>query len=150
MVSVALLSERALKSFSEGYNCSQSVLLTFAEHWKCKDESIPKIATCFGAGIGRCGSLCGALTGGLMVIGMKYGTNEASMEKRLDAYELAKEFYERFKKKHGSVMCRELIDFDLSDPEQREKARLEGVHDKKCTVFIKNAVEILASLTEIS
>jgi C_GCAxxG_C_C family probable redox protein len=59
------------------------------EHWNGKSELIPKIATAFGGGIGRCGSLCGALTGGVMAIGIKHGTNEPSPEKRLKAYEVA-------------------------------------------------------------
>jgi len=70
---------------------------------------VPKIATAFGGGIGRCGSVCGALTIGVMAIGIKYGTSEASAEKRLRAYELARKAYGRFEKRHGSVLCRELI-----------------------------------------
>src|SRR5271157_779854 len=93
------LGEKAIRHFrDEGYNCSQSVLLTMAEHWKCKNELIPKVATAFGGGMGRCGSVCGALTGGLMAIGIKYGTNEPSAEKRSRAYELAGTFYRQFEK----------------------------------------------------
>lgn len=141
------LSEKAIRHFrDDGYNCSQSVLLTMVEHWKCKSELIPKVATAFGGGMGRCGSVCGALTGGLMAIGLKYGTNEPSAEKRSRAYELAGTFYRHFEKQNGTVMCRELIGLDLSDAEQRKKAHEEHVFEKKCTVFVKSAVEILAAL----
>jgi C_GCAxxG_C_C family probable redox protein len=141
------LSEKAVRHFkNDGYNCSQSVLLTMAEHWKCKNELIPKVATAFGGGMGRCGSVCGALTGGLMAIGLKYGTNEPSAEKRSRAYELGETFYRRFEKQNGTVMCRELIGFDLSDAKQRKKAQEGHVFEKKCTVFVKSAVEILAAL----
>jgi len=141
------LSETATKHFKDGYNCSQSVLLTMAEYWKCKDELIPKVATAFGGGMARCGSVCGALTGGLMAIGIKYGTNEPPMGKETRAYELGETFYRRFEKQNGSVMCRELIGLDLSDTEQRKKAREEHVFEKKCTAFVKSAVEILAALS---
>ncbi|HVP17005.1 MAG TPA: C-GCAxxG-C-C family protein [candidate division Zixibacteria bacterium] len=141
------LGEKAVRHFrDDGYNCSQSVLLTMAEHWKCKNELIPKVATAFGGGMGRCGSVCGALTGGLIAIGLKYGTNEPSVKKRSRAYELGETLYRRFEKQNGTVMCRELIGLDLSDAEQREKAHEEHVFEKNCNVFVKSAVEILAAL----
>jgi C_GCAxxG_C_C family probable redox protein len=141
------LSKTATKHFKDGYNCSQSVLLTMAEYWKCKDELIPKMATAFGGGMARCGSACGALTGGLMAIGIKYGTNEPSSEKAACAYELAETFYRRFEKRNGNILCRELIGLDLSDTEQRKKAREEHLFEKKCPAFVKSAVEILATLS---
>jgi C_GCAxxG_C_C family probable redox protein len=141
------LSETATKYFKDGYNCSQSVLLTMAEYWKFKDELVPKVATAFGGGMARCGSACGALTGGLMAIGIKYGTNEPSSEKAARAYELAETFYRRFEKQNGSTICRELLGLDLSDIEQRKKAREEKLFDKKCPAFVKSAVEILTALS---
>ncbi|MGC8896255.1 MAG: C-GCAxxG-C-C family protein [Candidatus Bathyarchaeia archaeon] len=87
-----LLCEKAVKSFLEDYNCAQSVLLTMFEYWNGENELIPKIATAFGGGIGRCGSVCGALTGGVMALGIKYGTNEPSLEKHLEAYKKRKNF----------------------------------------------------------
>lgn len=95
----------------DGYNCAQSVLLTLFEYWNGENELIPKIATAFGGGIGRCGSVCGALTGGVMALGVKYGTSEPSLEKRLKAYEIAQKFYKQFEKQNGSVLCRELIGY---------------------------------------
>ena len=76
------LGEKAGARFTCGYDCSQSVLLTLYESWHDKTELIPKIATAFGGGIGRCGSICGAVTGGVIAIGTRYGTNEPQAEKR--------------------------------------------------------------------
>ena len=143
-----VLCEKAATRFLEGYNCAQSVLLTMFEHWNGENELIPKIATAFGGGIGRCGSVCGALTGGVMALGIKYGTNEHSLEKRLKAYELAQKFYKRFEKQHGSVLCRELIRYDLSVPEELEKARKARIFEEKCVNFVRKAVETLIELTE--
>jgi len=142
------LSEKAVKRFLEGYNCAQSVLLTIFEQSNGKNELVPKVATAFGGGIGRCGSVCGALSGGVMAIGIKYGSNEPSVEKRLRAYKLAKELYRRFEKQHGSVLCRELIGYDLSNPEELDKARKERVLEEKCVNFVRDAVEILAEIDE--
>ena len=143
-----VLCEKAVRRFRNGYNCAQSVLLTMFEHWNGKNVLIPRIATAFGGGIGRCGSVCGALAGSVMAVGIKYGTNEPSLEKRLKAYELARMVYRQFEKRHGKVLCRELIGYDLSDPEELEKARNANVFEEKCTGFVRAAVEILGSLGE--
>jgi C_GCAxxG_C_C family probable redox protein len=118
------------------------------EHWNGKNDLIPKIATAFGGGMGRCGSVCGAVTGGIMAVGMRFGTNEPSLEKRTEAYELAQRFFRRFEKQNGTVLCRELIGYDLSDPKQLEEASERDVFEEKCTVFISKALEALLELTE--
>jgi len=142
----SILSEKAAKHFLEGYNCAQSVLLTIFEYWNGKNDLVPKIATAFGGGIGRCGSVCGALVGGVMAIGVKYGTNEPLLEKRLKAYELANKLYKRFEKQHRSVLCRELIGYDLSNPDGLEEARQSKVFEEKCANFVRTVVENLVEL----
>jgi len=142
-----MLSEKAVNRFLEGYNCAQSVLLTMFEHWNSKNMLIPKIATGFGGGIGRCGSVCGALTGGVMAIGTKYGTNEPSAEERLQCYKLSQELFKRFELQHGTVFCRELIHYDLSNSDEREKASKAKVFEEKCTDFVRTSIEILLDLT---
>jgi C_GCAxxG_C_C family probable redox protein len=141
-----ILAERAATLFRESYNCAQSVLLTMFEHWNMKNELVPKIATPFGGGIGMCGSLCGALMGGVMAIGVKHGTNEPSYEKRQKAYTVASKFYKRFEREHGSVCCRELTGYDLTNPEEIEKARDARVFETKCTDIVKSVV---VALTEV-
>ena len=143
-----VLCEKAVTRFLEGYNCAQSVLLTMFEHWNGENKLIPKIATAFGGGIGRCGSVCGALTGGVMALGIKYGTNEPSLEKRLKAYDIAQKFFKRFEKQHGSVLCRELIGYDLSVPAELEEARKAKVFEEKCVDFVRKTVETLLELSE--
>ena len=142
------LGERAVRYFKCGFNCSQSVLLTMYEHWNENNELVPKIASALGGGIGRCGSVCGALTGGVLAIGAKHGTNEPSLKKRLKTSELANQLYKRFEKQNGSVLCRELIGYDLSDPKQLKKAQETNVFEEKCPVFVKRTVETLQALNE--
>ncbi|MBS7632270.1 C_GCAxxG_C_C family protein [Candidatus Bathyarchaeota archaeon] len=143
MNTVEALSEKAVNYFLEGYNCAQSVLMTMQEYWGIRNELIPKIATAFGAGIGRCGSVCGALTAGVMAIGVKYGTEEPSSEKRLKAYGFARELYRQFEARHGSVLCKELIGYDLSDSRQLEKAYQSNIFEDKCPAFVRSVVQIL-------
>ena len=139
------LGEKASNLFLKGYNCSQAVLLVILEHWGVKNELVPKIATGFGGGIGRCGSICGSLTGGVMAIGTRYGTSEPS-ENRLPTYELSRKFYGQFEKQNKGVLCKELIGYTLSNPDEYEKAKNENVFQKKCPKYVKNAVTILLEL----
>lgn len=121
------------------------------EYWSArKNELIPKIATGFGGGIGRCGSVCGALTGSIMAIGIKYGTNEPSAKKRSKAYEVAQRLYREFEVQNGSVYCRELTGCDLTTSEGVEKARKTRVFEEKCLGIVENSVKNLLKLSKES
>jgi len=137
------LVQKALMNFQSGYNCTQSVLLTLFGHMdpQGKSDLVPKIGSGFGGGMGLCGSVCGSLTGSIMAVGIKYGSNDNGEEKNVMAYTKANALYRQFEKKHGSALCRELIKYDLTQPEELAKARQEGVFEKICVNFIKTAVE---------
>jgi len=143
MLSNQELVQKAVAYFASGYNCTQSILLTLTGSMspEVKSDLIPKIGSGFGGGIGLCGCVCGSLTGIIMAVGIKYGSNEPGEEKNLLAYSKANALYRQFEKKHGTVLCRELIKYDLTNPEQVSKARQEGVFEKLCANFVKSAVE---------
>ncbi|MFQ6087044.1 MAG: C-GCAxxG-C-C family protein [Candidatus Bathyarchaeia archaeon] len=145
-VEESMCVEDAVSRFEEGYNCAQSVLLAMQKFWNVEKSLEPKVASAFGGGIGRGGSLCGALTGGVIAIGLKYGSNNPVVEEREKAYSLALEFYGRFRKKCGGVFCRDLIGYDLTNPEELENARSSNVFMEKCVHFIEKAVDILVDL----
>ena len=140
-------AEKAANYFKQDYNCAQSVLVTMQEYYGIhKNRLIPKIATAFGGGIGRSGSLCGALTGAIMAIGLKHGTNSTALVEKEKAYKIALEFYDQFAKTCGSPFCRELIGYNLTDAEDLKRMRKSNVRVKKCTHFVKKAVDILIDL----
>ena len=143
----SIYPEIAVEYFKQDYNCAQSVLLTMQEYYGFRQNTlIPKIATAFGGGIGRRGSLCGALTGAIMAIGLKHGTNKTVLKEKEKAYEIALKFYDRFVEECGSPFCRELIGYDLTDPKDLEKMRKSSVREQQCCNFVKSAVEILIDL----
>jgi C_GCAxxG_C_C family probable redox protein len=140
-------SEKARDYFKQDYNCAQSVLLAMQEYYGIRSNRlIPRIATAFGGGIGRRGSLCGALTGAIMAIGLKHGTDGTALVEKEKAYEIALKFYDRFVKEYGSPFCRELIGYDLTNPEELERLRKSNVREEKCSHFVENAVEMLIDL----
>ena len=105
-----------------------------------KSDLIPKIATGFGGGMGRCGSVCGALTGSIMAVGIKHGTNDPGVEKRAIAYATTQVLLKQFEKQNGTIICRDLIKLDLSNPQQAAKAREEKVFSKVCHNLIEIAI----------
>ena len=133
--------------FNEGFSCSQAVISSFSEDLGLDRETARKISCGFGAGMARSGNICGAVTGAIMVIGLKYGKGTAGDDAAKErTYGLVQEFIMKFRAKNGSINCTELLGYDLRDPEQRKQAHASGVVAIKCPEFSRNATEILEKL----
>lgn len=140
-------AEDAVSLFKEGFNCSQSVLASYASELGLNRELALKVATSFGGGMARMGKTCGAVTGAFMVIGLKYGRVSAQDEQTRDKnYGLVREFVNRFKARNGSIVCRELLDCDISTPEGSKLAQDNKLFENVCPKFVRDAAEIVAQL----
>ena len=107
-------------------------------------EAALKIGNAFGGGIGKTGEMCGAVTGALMVIGLKYGAKDESDNiSKGKTYELSDKFMKEFKARNNTVVCRNLIGFDISDPSIPDKTRIIM---EKCPAYIKDAAEIIEEI----
>lgn len=96
--------------FDQGYACSQSVLLAFANHYKLDLTTAKLISSTFGGGMGRLRETCGAVTGGFMVLGLAFGNEEPKdMDTKLDSYKKVRDLNKRVVEVHGSSNCRELL-----------------------------------------
>ena len=137
-------TEIALNRFSQGFSCSQSVFSAFAAQFGIAEDLALKIASPFGGGVARQGEVCGAVTGALMVIALKHGT--ITPEKKEEIYKISQEFIHRFEEKHGSIVCRKLVGYDIRISEEFQKAREEKVFEKNCPGLVKDAAEIVKSL----
>jgi C_GCAxxG_C_C family probable redox protein len=140
-------AEDAVSFFKEGFNCSQSVFASHASEFGLSREVALKISTSFGGGMARMGKTCGAVTGAFMVIGLKHGRTSAQDEQTRDRnYEIVREFVKRFKARNGSIVCRELLDCDLSTPEGLKLAQDNNLFENVCPKFVSDAADILAQL----
>jgi C_GCAxxG_C_C family probable redox protein len=93
------------------------------------------------------GETCGAVTGAFMAIGLKYGKATAEDDAARDkTYDLVREFVTRFQSRHGSICCKELLGYDLSNPQEREKAKQKGLFDTLCPQLVRDAAEILEEI----
>jgi C_GCAxxG_C_C family probable redox protein len=140
------MSERnqQIKEVFGSFNCSQTVLKIFAPEIGIDDKTALRIASGFGAGM-VCGETCGAVTGAYMVIGMKHGHDTPDPDAKARTKSLIRKFNDEFKAEHQTLKCRELIGFDLSDPEHAAAANQAGVFESHCVRFIKTACKILDS-----
>jgi len=139
-------SERAVKRFRKGFNCSQAVLSSYCEQFGLDCEKAFKVATGFGGGM-RMGDTCGAVTGALMVLGLKYGNTTAEdKEGKAKTYKKVEEYTNRFKARNDSVMCRQLLGCDLSTPEGMKEAKDKGLFSSICPKMVQDAVEILEEM----
>jgi C_GCAxxG_C_C family probable redox protein len=102
--------DKAQAFFDEGYACSQSVLLAFAGDFNLDEKTAKLIASTFGGGMGRLRQKCGAVTGGFMVLGLKYGnTDPKDMETKLAAYKKVRELNHQVEEIHGTSNCFEIL-----------------------------------------
>ena len=93
------------------------------------------------------GETCGAVTGVLMAIGLKYGKVKADDDgARERTYKLAGEFVTRFKARRGSTICRELLGHNLGFAEERQAAHDKGLFATLCPQMVRDAVEIVEEI----
>ena len=71
---------------------------------------------------------CGCVTGALMAIGYKFGHSEdGDVKTKENMLEKKYAFEKAFKEKYGSLLCKEILGYDLSIPEDMEKIMEEGL-----------------------
>ena len=125
---------RAQAYFEEGNNCSVSVFRSLSETSDGHGTIDPSIAMGFGGGMGKNGLVCGAVSAGIMAIGL-----QAKGRKKADVYKLVDTFITDFKDHFGTVNCRELLGADLKTEEGMDYLKTEG--RKKCKEFVRYAAD---------
>lgn len=143
-------SEQANSKFVGGYNCAQSVFSAFCEDLQIDQNAALKIACGFGAGMGRKGEVCGAVTGGIMALGARYGRGENEDRTATEAtYARTREFMNQFASQHHTCLCRELLNgCDLTTEEGQKTFRENDLFNKVCKPCVQSAVEIVEKIME--
>lgn len=146
-------SEKAQALFKQGFNCTQSVILAFAdvlEASELADEKLLKtIGSGFGGGMGRLREVCGAFSGCTMMAGFISPADvPADMEARKTNYAIVQEFAEKFKAANGgSIVCRELLGLDKSAKREApmpSERTAEYYKKRPCGQIIGEAARIVA------
>ncbi len=139
--------EAASAWFAQGFSCSQSVLAAYAEDFGLDPEMALRVAGAFGGGMGRTGQVCGAVTGALMVIGLKYGKVKAEDNATRDkGYAVTAEFMRRFQERHGALTCPGLLGYDIGTPEGRAAVQEKKLSSTLCPLLVADAAEMVEEL----
>jgi C_GCAxxG_C_C family probable redox protein len=140
-------AEYAVRLGMEGYTCSESVVMAFAEQVGLSPETAARIAGRFAGGMAQ-GKTCGAVTGAIMVIGMKYGEGRRRDPYHRDlCYQMTQEFSHRFINIRKSLECSDILMMNGIDPKNPEE--MKALREKKlCGRIISDAAGILEALME--
>lgn len=142
-------NDEALTMFKDGFNCSQIVFSHFAPSLGLQEDLALKIASGFGAGMGRMAHICGAVTGAFMVLGLKYGYHAGgSPESKENIYGKVRDFTEQFKARHSSIVCRELLGIDITSPAGFARAREIDIFRTNCPRYVAEAINILQNMID--
>ena len=139
-------TDEILKQFGEGFDCSQIVLASVSSKLGISKEEALKMAACFGGGMWH-GETCGCVVGALIALGLKSGNiipNDQEQKEKL--LKLKAAFEEEFCKKNGSCICKNILGYNLSKPEEMEKIQEEKLLETKCPKVVQSACEILEKM----
>jgi C_GCAxxG_C_C family probable redox protein len=114
------------------------------------DDFTPRVAGGLGGGIGHEGELCGALTGGVLVLGLCYSSNDpkdnAAKQK---VYDRSAELMRRFAMANGAKRCRDLTGVNMRTEEGMKAFRLLNVKGRICQGVLRNAVRQAFAVIEM-
>lgn len=140
-----MMEEKVIQEkFIKGYDCSQVVLAYFAEKLGLSEEVANKVSACFGGGMMQADT-CGAYTGALMAIGLKYGHyDEETLLAQKDVMmaksaEFKAKFYETFE----TCNCKELLGYDVTIPEEFQEALSSGRMLGFCPTVVNAVIKAL-------
>ena len=140
-------SDVALASFQTGMTCSSAVFSAFADEMGLDDRTAKKIACGFGAGISKTGNICGAVSGAIMVIGLKYGKSEQGDDAATEKTRaLTRQFIQEFTQKNGSVNCTELLGYNLNNQDEYNAAAKANLFRTRCPALVRDAAVILEKI----
>ncbi len=140
--------DTAIGRFSSGYNCAQAVLFAFAPDLGIDPDLALRLACGFGGGIARRQEICGALSGGVIAVGLKHGRGEGRDKAyTADTYAKVSELLSSFEAVHGTHVCRDLLGgCDLSTPEGQRQFHGSDLPVRVCQGCVRTVVATLEDL----
>ncbi len=133
------IMDSARQMLDSGYHCSEGILLAAGTHYLGKVEPLAlRMSTPFRGGVASThAELCGALSGGIMLIGALYGRSDNQTNDDYCSKELARAFYDKFLEEFGWLHCQDLQDNWVGKPGQ-----------ENCSLLVSKATGILIDILE--
>ena len=140
-------SEDVIRLYNEGYDCAQCILKAMSDKVDFDEDTALKTISCMGMGLLE-GSICGALLGGLAVIGLKYGSSAPDSSSRGITIIKRAQFLMEFRKKYNGLTCPEIMGLDVRKDEDNLRAYKEGIYEHFCPKMASDIIEILNWIIE--
>lgn len=148
--------EKAMELFSSGYNCSQAVVLAYADVLGLDWDQAAKMSASFGGGLARLRHVCGTVSGMSMVAGMLTASADPkNIDQKKENYEMVQRLAKEFETRNGTIICRELLGLGTekasvgkeyltgSTPEPRTK---EYYEKRPCRQLVGQVCEIMEEI----
>lgn len=138
--------DKAQQYFLQGYNCAQAVALAYEDMLTMDKDTIAKLNSGYGGGMGRMREVCGAMSGAVFVMSALFGySDSADNNGKKELYSDIQKIGKRFKDENGSVVCRELLGltkngFDAPTPDKRTDTYYKK---RPCKDIVKSSADIL-------
>ncbi len=135
----------AMDYFSQGYNCAQAVALAFSDSLPLDRDTLAKLASSFGGGLGRLREVCGCVSGMSLVAGLLYADpSPEDSSKKAEHYARIQALAKEFEAQNGSIVCRELLGLTQRHDAPVPEARTSAYYQKRpCKELVGMAAEIL-------
>ncbi len=145
-IDVSKIDEKRIREKAEKYYrslqwyCSEAIVKAFIEElYLPLPDEVVAMASCLPLGMGQAGCACGAITGGLMILGYFFGRTIPQDTKIFNSFKIGKELHDIFHKRHGSACCRVLTkDFKfMSKPHMAQCISFTGEVAEEVALIIK-------------
>ena len=134
----------AAQLFTDGKSCSQAVFAAFAPSLGKDFAEALRLASGFGGGM-HIGGTCGAATGGVLVLGLRYAGDDCSEDRRT-VMAAVESFYARFLKEVGATDCPSILECDVRSAEGRALVREQDLRQTRCVPAVRAAAQILEEM----
>lgn len=138
-------ANQAVALFKSGYNCAQAVFMTYADLFDLDAQLAAKLASSFGGGMGRLREVCGTVSGMFLIAGMASPADDPSnTQRKTQNYALVQKLAQRFRQENGSIICRELLQRDVTQESPEPEPRTENYYKKRpCAELVRSAALII-------
>ncbi|MDO4474309.1 MAG: C-GCAxxG-C-C family protein [Eubacteriales bacterium] len=126
--------EIARSKHLSGYNCCQAVVCTYCDVLGIDEETAFKLAEGFGVGMGSGKGICGAVSGAVMVAGMKNSEGTSNKKTKGATMKLASSIVNKFEQMNGTAICNEL------------KGKDTGNVIRTCPDCVQDAIKIVEEI----
>lgn len=144
--------QQAVENFMSGYGCCQSVVAAFADLYGFTPKQAVQVGAGFGGGVGRMRMMCGAVSGLVILTGMRDGQTEGSdREGKAHCYKIVQQLLENFKQENGSIICAELLGIKGPIPSGHfvpAERNAEYYKKRPCAAKVESAARIFAQYLE--